>query len=249
MLDQPTEIPPAGAPRVPLVLLGNVLAACVAVALFATVAYSYGSGGLMATFLSTDISAPAKLIALKTFFLQWGPWAPAAYILFVTAEVLVAPLPGLMLYAPGGVVFGGFLGGLYSLAGNLLGAAIACQIARFMGAGRWGQKFRTSLKNTVPALERNGIWVVFFLRANPFTSSDLVSYAAGLAGMPTWKVLLGTGLGMAPLCWLQAYLAEGILEAFPALVYPLVATCIVYGFVALWIIRRLAVSPEPSPAA
>jgi uncharacterized membrane protein YdjX (TVP38/TMEM64 family) len=227
----------------------NLVAVCIALTLGGLVAYSYASGGLMATFMSAELSAPAKLEALKQFFLQWGAWAPAAYVLFVTAEVLIAPLPGLMLYAPGGVVFGGFWGGLYSLAGNLLGAAVACQLARFLGSGRLGHKFRVSLKSIEPALDRNAVWVVFFLRINPFTSSDLVSYAAGLMRIPTWKVVLGTGLGMAPLCWLQAYLAEGVLDAFPALVYPLLIACVVYGLVALWIIRRLIISPGSAGTA
>ena len=49
-------------------------------------------------------------------------------------EVVVAPIPGTMLYAPGGVIFGGFLGGLLSLAGNVIGAGIACRLMRaFLG--------------------------------------------------------------------------------------------------------------------
>jgi uncharacterized membrane protein YdjX (TVP38/TMEM64 family) len=197
----------------------------------------------MSTLFSPQIAADAKIDALREFFLSWGPWAPLAYILFVTAEVVVAPLPGLMLYAPGGIIFGGFLGGLYSLMGNLLGAAIACQVMRLLGHQLFGSGVRQSLEKLTPLIEKRGIWIVFFLRVNPFTSSDLVSYAAGLTPMPVWKVVLGTALGMAPLCWLQSYLAEGLMEAFPALVYPLLAACGIYALAVVWAIRKMMQKP------
>ena len=204
-----------------------------------TAAWSYFGDGLAATLLSDDLPADQKLAAVKRHFRAWGPWAPAAYILFVTAEVVIAPLPGLMLYAPGGVLFGGFLGGLYSLLGNLIGCAIACQLMRMAGARLIGARFRASLGNLEPLLERRGLWVVFFLRLNPLTSSDLISYAAGLTAMPLWKLIGGTGLGMAPLCWLQAYMAEGVMQAFPGLLYPLLGACLIYMIVVVWTIRRL----------
>ncbi len=203
----------------------------------------------MASLLAPELSADAKLEVLQEFFLSWGPWAPLAYILFVTAEVVIAPLPGLMLYAPGGIIFGGFLGGLYSLTGNLLGAAIACQVMRLVGQQLFGAGIRQHLEKLAPLLEKRGIWVVFFLRINPFTSSDLVSYAAGLTPMPVWKVILGTALGMAPLCWLQSYLAEGLMEAFPALLYPLLAACAIYALAVLWAIRQMTRKSEDGAVA
>ena len=53
------------------------------------------------------------------------------------------------------------------------------------------------------------------LRLNPLTTSDLVSYAAGVAGVPAWKVALGTLVGLAPWCYLQAYFAEQVFEVVP----------------------------------
>lgn len=229
--------------------LPNLLAIAGLSGIVSATAWSYFRGGLMASLLAPELSADAKLEVLQEFFLSWGPWAPLAYILFVTAEVVIAPLPGLMLYAPGGIIFGGFLGGLYSLTGNLLGAAIACQVMRLVGQQLFGAGIRQHLEKLAPLLEKRGIWVVFFLRINPFTSSDLVSYAAGLTPMPVWKVILGTALGMAPLCWLQSYLAEGLMEAFPALLYPLLAACAIYALAVLWAIRQMTRKSEDGAAA
>ena len=174
------------------------------------------------------------------FFGRFGVAAPLAYLGFVTMEVVVAPIPGTMLYVPGGVIFGGFLGGLLALSGNVLGAGIACQLMRLLiGARAENYLARSALAPYQAHITRSGGWVVFFLRVNPLTSSDLVSYAAGLTQLSVWKVMLGTLAGMAPLCFAQAYLAEGLLAAFPGLVYPLVAACAVYAFVVLWVLSKL----------
>ena len=37
----------------------------------------------------------------------------------------------------------------------------------------------------------------------------------------------------------QAYLAEGLLAAFPRLIYPLLAACAVYCLVVVWVLSRL----------
>ena len=89
--------------------------------------------------------------------------------------------------------------------------------------------------------------MIFLLRVNPLTSSDLVSYAAGLTHLSLGKVMLGTLAGMAPLCFAQAYLADGLLTAFPALIYPLLAACAIYAVVVLWVLSKLVKKPTDDP--
>ena len=70
----------------------------------------------------------------------------------------------------------------------------------------------------------------------------------------TQPMTLGDGLestlaGMTPLCFAQAYLAEGLLVAFPMLVYPLMAACAVYAVVVIWVLSQMAKrKPEPAMA-
>ncbi len=199
--------------------------------------WSYSSGGIIALLLAPDRSAADKVATIQDYFRSFGILAPLVYVGIVTIEVVVAPIPGLMLYAPGGMVFGGFLGGLLSLLGNTLGAGMACQLIRVLGGKRftaWLEQGR--LRMYQERLSRSGVWLILLLRINPLTSSDLVSYAAGLAGIPVWKVVLGTLLGMAAPCWTQAYLADGILRAIPQLLYPLLILCGIYAVVVVWII-------------
>lgn len=212
-----------------------------ALLLAAGMIWSYASGGLAATLLSTQLTAAEKLAALRAFFLDLGVAAPAAYVAFVTIEVVVAPLPGAMLYAPGGIVFGGFWGGVLSTLGNTLGAGLACGLTRIFGE-RLIHKMAASdaWQRYAEPLDRRGLWIIALLRVNPLTSSDLVSYAAGLTPMAIWKVMAGTALGMAPLCFAQSYLADELLTAFPHLLYPLLAACTVYVLIVLWVLKTMA---------
>lgn len=208
-----------------------------AVALAGWAIWSYSSGGIIAILLTPGMSAADKVAVIQEYFDSFGVIAPLVYVGIVTIEVVVAPIPGLMLYAPGGMIFGGFLGGLLSLLGNTLGAGIACQLIRVLGGRRftsWLQQGQ--LKMYQERLSRSGMWLILLLRINPLTSSDLVSYAAGLTGIPIWKVMLGSLLGMAPLCWTQAYLADGILRAVPQLLYPLMILCGIYAAVVVWLV-------------
>jgi uncharacterized membrane protein YdjX (TVP38/TMEM64 family) len=181
---------------------------------------SWWSGGIVATLLSGSLDAGAKLEALRAFVLSAGPAAPIVYLLAVVIEVVVAPLPGLMLYAPGGAIFGGPVGGLLSLAGNVIGAAVAFFIARALGGDWLSERLGEGrLADFEQRLGRHGLAVVFLLRVNPLTSSDLVSYAAGLTSMPAWKLVAGTAAGMAPLSFLQSYAAAGLVDRYPGLIY------------------------------
>ena len=202
-------------------------------------AWSFASGGILGLLLESGLSAAERIELIREYFLSWGAAAPLVYVLVVIIEVIVAPIPGLMLYAPGGVVFGGFYGGLLSLIGNVLGAGIAVvAMQSFQGCGRAKFLEGKKIEPVIARLRHSGVWVILALRINPLTTSDLVSYAAGLAGIPVWKVMLGTAVGMAPLCLAQSYLAEGLFQAVPWLLYPLLGLALIYVVVAVYIIRR-----------
>jgi uncharacterized membrane protein YdjX (TVP38/TMEM64 family) len=209
--------------------------------------WSYVTDGIVRLLLSGE-PAEEKVTAVRAFFDRFGIAAPLAYVGVVTVEVLVAPIPGTMLYAPGGVIFGGFCGGLLSLIGNVIGAGIACRLMRvFLGDRGEAYLARSALARYETTIARRGVWVLFLLRVNPLTSSDLVSYAAGLTRMPAWKVMFGTLAGMAPLCFAQAYLADGLLTAIPVLIYPLLALCAVYALVVIWMLTRLMKKSADDP--
>ncbi len=209
-------------------------------AALAAIAWSWAAGGIVFDLFGRDIDAAARIALLKTYFDSFGTFAPLVYFVFVTIEVVVAPIPGLMLYAPGGILFGPVIGGTLALAGNVAGAGIACSVARTFGQSWLTRCFDSAaLERVQTALDRRGGWLIFLLRLNPLTSSDVVSYAAGFTRIPVWKVMLATAFGMAPLCFVQAWLADGLLTAFPQLIYPLLIACGAYVVAVAVVLRRL----------
>lgn len=201
---------------------------------------SWLTGGVMALVLSTGISAREKLDALRVFFEARGVLAPFVYVGLVLVEAVIAPIPGAILYLPGGVIFGGFWGGTLSLAGNILAAGICCWLARTVIGQAWfartlGEARRRGVGDLIL---RHGVLSIALLRINPLTSSDIVSYAAGLTPLSPGTVMLGTGIGMAPLCYIQAYLSMELFTTFPWLLWPFLLVCALYAlFLAVAIVR------------
>jgi uncharacterized membrane protein YdjX (TVP38/TMEM64 family) len=175
---------------------------------------SYLDGGFVFLLMAGSTEHPTWVQTFRDAVATWGNLAPVIYTFVVVVEVVIAPIPGPLLYAPAGALFGGLLGGTLSLIGNVIGAAIACALGSIIGERLLPKRDRSQLGRYQELLRQKGIWIVLLLRANPFTSSDLVSYAAGIAGLPPWKVALGT-LGIAPLCYLQAYFAERLFDIVP----------------------------------
>jgi uncharacterized membrane protein YdjX (TVP38/TMEM64 family) len=201
-------------------------------------AYSYFHGGLMFALAGSTGSATESVERLRVYLAGWGPWAPAIYVAAVVVEVMVAPIPGTLLYAPAGALFGGGLGGTLSLAGNVIGATLACLLASVFGERLTRRLEAGALAAYRERVIARGAWIVFLLRVNPLTSSDLVSYAAGLAGVPTWKVAAGTLAGMAPLCYAQAYLADRLFRILPGSLWIIAGFGVAYAVAVIWVLTR-----------
>jgi len=209
---------------------------------------SWLTGGIVAKISHPGLSSTERLEIFVGAFRAMGHWAPLAYVGFVCIEVVIAPIPGLMLYAPGGLVFGPLFGGVLATIGNTLGAGLACWLSRSFGE-RWIRqmgpdsvfaKFQT-------VIEKRGFWILFLLRLNPLTSSDLLSYAAGLTRMRVWQVMFASGLGMAPLCLIQSWLSDSVFHRWPFLLWPLIIAGVVYLIVVAVIISRMLKNQGAQP--
>ena len=217
--------------------------------LFFCLAGSWLSNGIAFQLIRSDITGAERVACLQQFFREAGSWAPAVYVLFVTIEVIVAPIPGVLLYAPGGLIFGPWLGGLLALIGNMIGSGISCGLTRSLGSG-WLQRIGStdSIERLQSALERRGPRLIVMLRLNPLTSTDLVSYAAGFTRIPIRHVMLSTGIGMAPLCFAQAWLSDSIFNKWPQLLWPLLILSAAYLIMVMVVVARL-LRPKPIDAS
>ncbi len=231
--------------------LYRLLGISLLIVVVAMVAVSYFSGGIASVLLSTGVDSEERIRSLRLFFDEMDGAAPLVYIAIVVVEVVIAPIPGTLLYLPGGVIFGGFLGGLWSLIANVLGAGISCQLMRSIVGRKSTESFfeKESLSKYRDMIEKRGLLFIVLLRVNPLTSSDLVSYAAGLTTMRVTTVMLGTGIGMAPLCFAQSYLAETLFDSFPWLIWPMLVVCILYVVVVVVALWRLRGEAAGQPAS
>ena len=81
--------------------LVGILALAAVAAAVAIAAQSWAAGGLLANLLRGDLGASAKVNLLRAGFLEFGLLTPLVYVAFRIVEVVVAPIPGTLLYAPG----------------------------------------------------------------------------------------------------------------------------------------------------
>jgi uncharacterized membrane protein YdjX (TVP38/TMEM64 family) len=208
------------------------------VGLVAAAWWSYARGGLVHAIFTAAADGSGSLDAVRAALDRAGPWAPLAYVAAVVIEVLVAPIPGTLLYAPGGALFGGWVGGTLSLAGNVLGAALATWLAATFRSRLPGLSGHPDLQQLMERIRQRGLLVVLLMRLNPLTSSDLVSYAAGLVGIPVWRVAVGTLVGMAPLCYAQAHASEWIFQWLPGAGVVVIVSGLAYVALVVWLLTR-----------
>ncbi len=201
---------------------------------------SWSTGGIAHDMTRHDLSGEERVSRLKLFFDQAGMLAPVLYVICVTIEVVVAPIPGLFLYAPGGLIFGPWTGGALAIIGNVLGAGISCAVAREVGL-KWLGRIAGSetMERLQECLERRGFWLIVLLRLNPVTSNDLLSYAAGFTRIPVYQVMLATGIGMTPLCLAQSWLSDSVFNRYPQLLWPLLGIGLIYVVAVVVILSRL----------
>jgi len=168
--------------------------------------------GLVAAYgLMRDSGIWATLVdpaALRAEVLQWGAWGPVLVMVLMTTAVLVSPIPSAPIALAAGAAYGHGWGALYVLLGAQAGAMGAFGIARLVGVDtvhRWfGQRLAAGWLGSQNAL----MGIVFVSRLLPFLSFDIVSYAAGLTTLSSWRFALATLAGIAPSSFLLAHFGK-----------------------------------------
>lgn len=121
---------------------------------------------------------------------SYGVWAPLAFIVFQVFQVLVSPIPGELVGAAGGYVFGWFPSLIYSSLGLTIGSWINFFLARMLG--------KTFIEKLIPPqvlarisfiMERQGVVAAFIFFVVPGFPKDYFCYALGLSPM-SWRIFL-----------------------------------------------------------
>ncbi|MEA2176718.1 MAG: hypothetical protein QOG77_15 [Solirubrobacteraceae bacterium] len=117
-----------------------------------------------------------------------GGWGAPVYA--VLAAVLGCLLvPGPLLAAVSGVLFGTWVGFVVTLASAVLAALIGWAVGR--AAGEVHGQARDFA-------QRRGLWAVIVQRLLPGLPDAPFNYVAGSIGVRPWHLALGTAIGVAP---------------------------------------------------
>lgn len=159
--------------------------------------------------LVSGILARGDVAALRDYILSFGAWAPVVSTLLMVLQAIAAPLPAFLITFANGLAFGAFWGGLLSVFGASVAAAVSFGLARALGRGPVEALVGgTSLESADHWFARYGAYAVLVGRLIPVLSFDVVSFAAGLTRMRFPGFLLATIVGMAPATFVYAYLGD-----------------------------------------
>lgn len=131
-----------------------------------------------------------------------GDWAPFVYIgAFVLLPALFFPVAVLAL--AGGLLFGLWLGSIYTLIGAVLNCTLMFFMARYLGREKIQSLITRKLspawqKRLAAAGGRSGFLLLIILRLIPAVPYNLINYAFGLTKMSFPVYILASVIGIIP---------------------------------------------------
>ncbi len=137
--------------------------------------------------------------AVRDALLQLGPLGPLVHLLILGLVLTVPLVPATIFQVAGGWAFGPWLGFVYTMIGDALGAALGFWIARMWGDAvlrRWLSP--ASQYRVLSLAGRMSVRAVIVLRLLPGPAYTLVSLAAGLSPLSFRPYLLASLVGVAP---------------------------------------------------
>jgi uncharacterized membrane protein YdjX (TVP38/TMEM64 family) len=150
-----------------------------------------------------------SLQQLKTAIAGLGAMASAAFLILCVLRGLVF-LPCGLISALGGMVFGTWLGTIFSLVGLTAGSVVTFYLARRFGKG-WVQRILGSKYDKYEGhISRDSFYSIFLMRAVPVLPFDVVSCVAGMSRARVDKYILATLTGSLPGVFIYVFFGDSI---------------------------------------
>jgi uncharacterized membrane protein YdjX (TVP38/TMEM64 family) len=167
-----------------------------------------------------------------------GPVAPLTYVV-VSAVLGAVFVPGPILAAGSGVLFGPVLGTFVTLGATVGTATIASLAGRRAGRDSARALLGTERAERLDALiDRGGLWAVVGQRFVPGISDALASYAFGAFGVPLWQMAAGAFIGSVPRAFVYTALGASIGDLSAPLAYTAIAVWCVTAVVGAFAARH-----------
>lgn len=164
---------------------------------------------LVLKFLPNILALTLSLDKFRSYIVSLGNLGFIVFILFQILQTVIAPIPGEVIQAAGGYIYGVPLGTIYTTVGMLIGAVIAFYFTRFIGGSfiqkmleRKNCKWITDIMNSK---KFSIILLIFFII--PGLPKDLLIYAAGLTNIKPLSFFSILLIGRFP--WLLASVSIG----------------------------------------
>ncbi len=194
------------------------------------------AGFLLALFYLVAVARIIDAEQVRRLVAATGPAAPLTYVV-VSAVLGSLFVPGSILAAGSGFLFGPVQGIFVTLAAAVGTAVVASLIGRRAGRDSARALLGTERADRIDALiERRGLWAVVGQRFVPGISDAFASYTFGAIGVPLWQMAVGSFVGSAPRAFVYTALGASIGNLSSPLAYAAIAvwcgTAIVGAFAA-----------------
>ncbi|MDZ4266669.1 MAG: TVP38/TMEM64 family protein [Mycobacterium sp.] len=180
-------------------------------------------GLLAALFYLVAVQQVIDVEQVRGLVASTGPLAPLTYVV-VSALLGAALVPGPLLAAASGFLFGPLVGTFATLGATVGTATIASLAGRRAGResarGLLGPQRSERIDGLI---ERGGLWAVVGQRFVPGISDALASYAFGAFGVPLWQMIVGAFIGSAPRAFVYTAVGASIGEFSAPLAYSAIA--------------------------
>jgi uncharacterized membrane protein YdjX (TVP38/TMEM64 family) len=165
-----------------------------------------------------------------------GPAAPLVYVA-VSALLGSVFVPGPLLAAGSGLLFGPVLGTFVTLGATVGTATIAGIAGRRAGRDSTRALLGAERADRIDAsIARGGLWAVVGQKFVPGISDAAASYAFGAFGVPLWQMMIGAFIGSAPRAFVYTALGASVGDLSSPLVYVAIAvwcmTAVIGAFAA-----------------
>jgi uncharacterized membrane protein YdjX (TVP38/TMEM64 family) len=177
------------------------------------------AGFLVLMFYLVTVAHVIDIDAVRHAIKATGPAAPLVYV--VASAVLGSVfVPGSILAAGSGILFGPVLGIFVTLGATVGTAIVASRVGARAGKDSARALLGAKRADRIESLiDRHGLWAVVGQRFIPGTGDALSSYAFGALGVPLWQMAVGAFIGSAPRAFVYTALGASLGKPSSLLTY------------------------------
>jgi uncharacterized membrane protein YdjX (TVP38/TMEM64 family) len=175
---------------------------------------------------------------IRNLLEQYRTLGPFPGILLPMLESFLPILPLFLFVAGNAVVYGFWLGFLYSWIGAVLGALLVFFIVRRLASEKfmqWVYKHK-KIKSGLRWFEKHGFGAVFLMFCFPFTPSAFINVIAGLSKMNVKTFSLALVLGKMVMIFIISFIGHDFMKIVKK---PLELSLIIFTIVLLWIVGKM----------